>query len=172
MPPFSEKAVTDCTAETQKAKTATAKAETAAKSAQDAAVATQTERVLTEQSRQRLESVAARAEMAAQPIATGLRVNVPAYITIGNSVPRYVAAEVLPLSALQNIIYQTNGKAADIEPDGRIVPREPGTERVHVIPTGGTMFYKTVTITVIAPVLRLSSAGSLRLDGSGNIRLT
>lgn len=169
---ISEKAVTDCTAETQKAKTATAKAETAAKSAQDAAVATQTERVLTEQSRQRLESVAARAEMAAQPIATGLRVNVPAYITIGNPVPRYIAAEVLPLSALQNIIYQTNGKAADIEPDGRIVPREPGTERVHVIPTGGTMFYKTVTITVIAPVLRLSSTGSLLLDGSGNIRLT
>lgn len=169
---ISEKAVTDCSAETQKAKAATTNAETAAKSAQDAAVATQTERVLTEQSRQRLESVAARAEMAAQPIATGLRVNVPAYITIGNPVPRYVAAEVLPLSALQNIIYQTNGTAADIEPNGRIVPREPGTERVHVIPTVGTMLYKTVTITVVAPALRLSSASSLRLDGSGNIRLT
>ena len=169
---ISEKAVTDCTAETQKAKTATAKAETAAKSAQDAAVATQAERTLTEQSRQRIESVAARAEMAAQPVATGLRVNVPAYITVGNPVPRYIAADVLPLSALQNIIYQTDGAVASIVPDGRIIPRVPGSERVHVIPTGGTMFYKTVTITVVAPVLRLSSAGSLRLDGSGNIRLT
>lgn len=169
---ISDKAVKDCTTETQKAKAATEQANTATRNAQDAAVETQTERVLTEQSRQRLECVADRAEQAAQPIPAGLRVETPAPVTIGNPVPRYIAAKVLPLSALQNIIYQTTGTVAEIEPDGRIVPKEPGTQRVHIIPTGGTRYYKTVTLTVVAPSLRLSSGNSLRLDASGNIRLT
>lgn len=169
---ISDKAVKECAAETQKAKAATAQANTATQNAQDAAVETQAERVLTEQTRQRLESVTDRAEQVAQPIPSGLRVETPAPVTIGNPVPRYIAAKVLPLSALQNIIFQTDGTVAGIEPDGRIVPKEPGTQRVHIIPTGGTRYYKTVTLTVVAPSLRLSSGNSLRLDASGNIRLT
>lgn len=169
---ISDKAVTDCNTGTQKAKTATEQANTAAQNAQAAAVETQAERTHTEQTRQRLESVADRAEQVAQPIPSGLRVETPAPVTIGNPVPRYIAAKVLPLSALQNIIYQTDGTAAYIEPDGRIVPKEPGTQRVHVIPTGGTRYYKTVCVTVVAPALRLSSGNALRLDASGNIRLT
>lgn len=165
-------AVTECNAETKNAQAAAARADTAAANAQAAAVETQAERVLTEQSRLRLESVADRAEQAAQPIPTGLRVETPAPVTVGNPVPRYIAAEVLPLSALQNIIYQTDGTAAGVEPDGRIVPKSPGTVRVHVIPTGGTRFYKTVTLTVVAPALRLSAANGLRLDAAGNLRLT
>lgn len=169
---ISDKAVKECATETQKAKTATAQANTATQNAQAAAVETQAERVLTEQTRQRLESVTDRAEQVAQPIPSGLRVETPASVTIGNPVPRYIAAKVLPLSALQNIIFQTDGTVAGIEPDGRIVPKEPGTQRVHIIPTGGTRYYKTVTLTVVAPSLRLSSGNSLRLDASGNIRLT
>lgn len=169
---ISDKAVKECATETQKAKTATAQANTATQNAQAAAVETQAERVLTEQTRQRLESVADRAEQVAQPIPSGLRVETPAPVTIGNPVPRYIAAKVLPLSTLQNIIFQTNGTVAGIEPDGRIVPKEPGTQQVHIIPTGGTRYYKTVTLTVVAPSLRLSSGNSLRLDASGNIRLT
>ncbi len=169
---ISDKAVKECAAETQKAKAATAQANTATQNAQDAAVETQAERVLTEQTRQRLESVTDRAEQVAQPIPSGLRVETPAPVTIGNPVPRYIAAKVLPLSALQNIIFQTDGTVAGIEPDGRIVPKEPGTQLVHIIPTGGTRYYKTVTLTVVAPSLRLSSGNSLRLDASGNIRLT
>lgn len=169
---ISDKAVKDCNAETQKAKTVTEQAKTATRNAQAAAVETQAERVLTEQTRQRIESVADRAEQVALPIPSGLRVETPAYVTIGNPVPRYIAAKVLPLSALQNIIYQTDGAAAGIEPDGRIVPKEPGTQRVHVIPTGGTRYYKTVALTVVAPALRLSATDALRLDASGNIRLT
>lgn len=169
---ISDKVVKECATETQKAKTATTQANTATRNAQDAAVETQAERVLTEQTRQRLESVADRAEQVAQPIPSGLRVETPAPVTIGNPVSRYIAAKVLPLSALQNIIFQTDGTVAGIEPDGRIVPKEPGTQRVHIIPTGGTRYYKTVTLTVVAPSLRLSSGNSLRLDASGNIRLT
>lgn len=169
---ISDKAVKECATETQKAKTATAQANTATQNAQAAAVETQAERALTEQTRQRLESVADRAEQVAQPIPSGLRVETLAPVTIGNPVPRYIAAKVLPLSALQNIIFQADGTVAGIEPDGRIVPKEPGTQRVHIIPTGGTRYYKTVTLTVVAPSLRLSSGNSLRLDASGNIRLT
>lgn len=169
---ISDKAVKDCNTETQKAKTATEQANTATRNAQAATVETQAERVLTEQTRQRIERVADRAEQVALPVPSGLRVETPAPVTVGNPVPRYIAAKVLPLSALQNIIYQTDGTAAGIEPDGRIVPKEPGTQRVHVIPTGGTRYYKTVTLTVVAPALRLSAADTLRLDASGNIRLT
>lgn len=169
---ISSRAVAECTAETQKARVAAAQANTAIQNAQTAAVETQAERVLTEQTRQRLESVADRAEQVAQPVPSGLRVETPVPVTIGNPVPRYIAAKVLPLSALQNIIFQTDGTVAGIEPDGRIVPRKPGTQRVHIIPTGGTRFYRTVTLTVVAPVLRMSAAGTLRLDASGNLRLT
>ena len=149
---IADKAVKDCNTETQKAKTATEQANTATRNAQAAAVEAQSERVL--------------------PIPSGLRVETPAPVTIGNPVPRYIAAKVLPLSALQNIIFQTDGNAAGIEPDGRIVPKEPGTQRVHVIPTGGTRYYKTISLTVVAPALRLSASDTLRLDASGNIRLT
>lgn len=37
---------------------------------------------------------------------------------------------------------------------------------------GGTRFYKTVTVQVVAPALRLAAPGVLRLDSAGNIRLT
>lgn len=168
----SSKAVADCTTATGKANTATEAAKVATQNAQNAAVSAQTEQALTEQTRQKVEEVAKRAEMVARPIPSGLRVKEPEPVTIGNPVPRYIEAKVLPYSALQNIIYQTDGTAAYIEPDGRIVPREPGTARVHVIPTGGTKYYKTVSLTVVAPRLRLSAPDRLRLDAKGNLRLT
>ena len=168
----SNKAIQDCTAATNAAKTATTKADNAAKSAQDAAVATQSERALTEQSRQHLEEVAERAEKAAAPVPNGLRVDTPAPITLGNPVARYISARVLPAAAQQNIIYQAFGGAAGVEPDGRILPFRVGSATVHVIPTGGTQFYKTVTVRVVAPARRLAASGSLRLDSAGNIRLT
>ena len=161
-----------CDAATTAANKSKADADTAARNAQDAAVATQSERELTEQSRQRLEAVADRAELAAAPVPDGLRVDTPAPLTLGNPVPRYINARVLPAGALQNIIYQAFGGAAGVEPDGRILPFRPGVSRVHVIPTGGTRFYKTVTVQVVAPALRIAASGALRLDGAGNIRLT
>ena len=169
---IASKAVDECATQTQEAETATTQARAATHNAQSAAVETQAERMLTEQSRQRLESVAERAEQVAKPIPIGLSVETQTPITIGNPVPRYIAAKILPLCALQNIIYQTDGVVASIEPNGRIIPQKPGTQRVHVIPTAGTQFYKTVTIRVVAPTLRISSAGGLRLDALGNLRLT
>lgn len=168
----SGKAVKDCTDATKDATAATAKADTAADNAQAAAVATQSERELTEQSRQRLEAVADRAEQVAAPIPDGLRVITPGSVTLGNPVPQFISARVLPARALQNVIYQTFGGAAGVEPDGRILPFRPGVTRVHVIPTLGTRFFKTVEVQVVAPALRVASSGALRLDAAGNIRLT
>lgn len=116
--------------------------------------------------------MADRAELAAAPVPDGLRVEMPAPVTLGNPVPRYINARVLPAGAQQNIIYQAFGGAAGVEPDGRILPFRPGLARVHVIPTGGTRYYKTVTVQVVAPALRLAAPGALRLDSAGNIRLT
>ncbi len=165
-------AVRDCNAATVAADKSKAAADIAAKSATDAATATNAQRELTEQSRQRLEAVADRAELAAAPVPDGLSVDCPAQLTLGNPVPRFISARVLPPSALQTVIYQAFGGAAGVEPDGRILPFRPGTARVHVIPTGGTRFYKTVTVQVVAPALRLAAPGVLRLDSAGNIRLT
>ncbi len=169
---ISSKAVADCNTATQNANSATVGAKEATQNAQAATVNAQTEQALTEQTRLKLEDVADRAEQVAMPVPSGLRVEAPAPVTIGNRIPRYIEAKVLPFSALQNIIYQADGAAANIEPDGRIVPREPGSARVHVIPTCGTKYYKTVTLTVVAPRLRLSAPDRLRLDAKGNLRLT
>lgn len=165
-------AVRACNASTDAAKAATRAADTATASAQAAAVTTNAERELTEQSRQRLEAVAGRAEQFAAPVPDGLRVAAPASLTLGNAVPQYIRARVLPAGALQNVIFQAFGGAAGVEPDGRVLPFRPGVARVHVIPTLGTRFYKTVEIRVVAPALRLAAAGALRLDAAGNIRLT
>lgn len=165
-------AVRDCNAAKVAADKSKADADIAAKSATDAATETNAQRELTEQSRRRLEAVADRAELAAAPVPDGLRVDSPATLTLGNPVPRFIKARVLPAGALQNVIYQAFGGAAGVEPDGRNLPFRPGSARVHVIPTGGTRFYKTVTVQVVAPALRLAASGALRLDASGNIRLT
>ena len=168
----SSEAVKTCNAATQAAKAATGAAETATDNARNAATATNAERELTEQSRQRLEAVADRAEQLAAPIPDGLRVISPAVVTLGNDVPQFIRARVLPVGALQNVIFQAFGGAAGVEPDGRVLPFRPGVARVHVIPTLGTRFYQTVELRVVAPSLRLAAPGALRLDSAGNIRLT
>lgn len=176
----SEQAVNDCTAATAAANKSKNTADSAARSALDAAVSTNAQRELTERSRQRLEAVADRAELAAAPVPDGLRIDTPGPITLRNPVPRFIEARVLPAGALQNIIFQAYGGAAGsacgqsalVAPDGRILPLAPGVTLVNVIPTGGTRFYKTVEVRVVAPALRLAAPGVLRLDASGNIRLT
>lgn len=168
----SSEAVKACNAATQAAKAATGAAETATDNARNAATATNAERELTEQSRQRLEAVADRAEQVAAPVPDGLRVSTPAAVTLGNSVPQFIGFRVLPAGALQNVIFQAFGGAAGVEPDGRILPFRPGVARVHVIPTLGTRFYKTVELRVVAPSLRLAAHGALRFDSAGNLRLT
>ncbi len=178
----SEKAVEGCKAATQDAQTATTevraagdKAVSACKSATDAALqgaaAAEGAAAQAEQSRQKVEAMAEQIEAAASNIPTGLRVESPDEITLGNTVARYIAATVKPDHVQQNVLYLSDGVACDVEPDGCIVAKRAGISRVHVIPTAGVQYYQTVSVGVVAPRMRMAG-DVLRLDSDGNIRLT
>lgn len=148
----------------QDADTATAAAIAAAQRAEAATQATEQQRAI-------LEALIERAQHVTAGVPTGMEVESPATVTMGNPVKQYVRGRVLPTSALQNVLYLSDGRAVDVLPDGEIVPKAAGTSRVHVIPTDGTRFYKTIQVETVAP--RIRTAGStMRLDAQGNIRLT
>lgn len=125
----------------------------------------------TQQERAELLLLIERAKQIITGAPTGLRVQVPAQVTIGNPVAQFVRGTVLPVDAAQNMLYLSDGKAADVLPDGRILAKAEGTSTVHVIPTEGTKHYKTVEVAVVPPRMRLTSGG-IRVDKKGNIRLT
>lgn len=135
--------------------------------AQRAEAATQA----SEQQRAVLEALIERAQHVTAGVPTGMVVESPDTVTMGNPVKQYVRGRVLPTSALQNVLYLADGKAVDVLPDGEIVPKAIGTSTVHVIPTDGTRFYKTIQVEMVAPRIR-TAAGAMRLDKHGNIRLT
>ena len=60
----------------------------------------------------------------------------------------------------------------EVTPDGRILPLKEGVGKVNVVATIKTSIYKTLTIAVVPPRIRLTTGGGMRLDGKGNIRLT
>ncbi len=118
-----------------------------------------------------LEALIERAQHVTAGVPTGMEVTSPATVTIGNPVKQYVRGKVLPTSALQNVLYISDGKAVDVMPDGEIVAKEPGTSTVQVIPTDGTRFYKTVQVEAVEPRIR-TAGNAMRIDAQGNIRLT
>ena len=124
-----------------------------------------------EATRAEMELAVARAALVVQGVPNGLKVEAPERVTIGNTAKQYIKAHVKPDGCAQNVIYQTDGQSVAIEPDGEIVAREAGSSRVHVIPTQGTRYYKTIRIEAVPPRMRLTSGG-MRLDKEGNIRLT
>lgn len=164
-------AATSATNAAKLADTATSAANVATTSATNAATNANAMREQLEQLRASLDITGERAERAAAPVPHSLRVPHSLVVTLGNPVPRYIGARLLPASALQNIIYQAFGGAAGVEPDGKILPFRPGIATVHVIPTNATTLYKSVAVQVVAPSLRISGS-VLRLDRAGNIRLT
>lgn len=157
-------ATKDATSATEKATTATDYANTAGQQA-----ATAAEKL--EAMRAEMELAVARAEQVVQGVPNGLKVEAPETVTLGNGVKQYIKPRVKPDGCAQNVIYQTDGQSVVIEPDGEIDARQTGVSRVHVIPTQGTQYYKTIEIEVVSPRIRLTSGG-LRLDKDGNIRLT
>ena len=157
-------ATKDTTAATEKAATATDYANIAGQQAAAAA-----ERL--EATRAEMELAIARAGQVVQGMPNGLKVELPETVTLGNPTRQYIKPRVKPDGCAQNVIYQTDGQSVEIEPSGEIQAREEGISRVHVIPTQGTRYYKTVQIEVVPPRIRLTSGG-MRLDKEGNIRLT
>ena len=158
-----KKATTESIDATGKAKTATAYANEAGQQAAAAA-----ERL--EATRGEMEIAIARAEQVVQGVPNGLKVEAPETVTLGNPAKQYIKPRVKPDGCAQNVIYQTDGQSIEVEPSGEIQAREAGSTRVHVIPTQGTKYYKTIKIEVVPPRIRLTSGG-MRLDKQGNIRL-
>ena len=157
-------ATTECTSATVKARSATDYATTAGQQAASAA-----ERL--EATCGEMESAIAKAEQVTAGVPTGLKVEAPETVTLGNPAHQYIKPKVKPDGCGQNVIYQRDGESVMIEPNGEIEARAVGKTRVHVIPTEGTQYYKTIEITVVPPRMRLTGAG-VRLDKEGNIRLT
>lgn len=166
------KAKADTDAATAAATKAKADADAATAAAIAAAQRAEAATQATEQQRAILEALIERAQHVTAGVPTGMEVEAPATVTMVNPVKQYVRGRVLPTSALQNVLYLADGKAVDVLPDGEIVPQALGTSRVHVIPTDGTRFYKTIQVEMVAPRIRTTAAGTIRLDKQGNIRLT
>lgn len=153
------------------ARQAKAEADEAAANAIAAAQRAEAATQATEQERAILVGLIERAKVVTAGVPTGMVVESPESITMGNPVKQYVRGRVLPTSAQQNVLYLADGKAVDVLPDGEIVPKAKGTSTVHVIPTDATPFYKTIQVETVAPSVR-TAGGSMRLDKHGNIRLT
>lgn len=103
---------------------------------------------------------------------TRLEVNdCPKEVTLGNQQRPRIGARVLPAFGIGSLLFIGGDGVLEVTPDGCIVPLKEGVGRVNVVATVKTSIYKTLTIAVVPPRIRLTSGG-IRLDKDGNIRLT
>lgn len=109
---------------------------------------------------------AIQAESAGRVIPLVLEVEALHRITYGNTVKRYIKTQLLPQYAVQNVLWLSDGKAVEVEPDGEIVVLGLGKSRVHVIPTENTALHKTVTVEVVHPSLVKANNSSLLMAGA------
>lgn len=109
---------------------------------------------------------AIQAESAGRVIPLVMTVEPPRRITYGNAVKQYVKASLLPQYAVQNVMWLSDGKAVDVEPDGEVVVLGLGKSRIHVIPTENTALHQTVTVEVVKPAL-IKTKSALLLTGNG-----
>ncbi len=109
---------------------------------------------------------AIQAESAGRVIPLVLEVETLHRITYGNTVKRYIKTLLLPQYAVQNVLWLSDGKAVEVEPDGEIVVLGLGKSRVHVIPTENTALHKTVTVEVVRPSLIKANNSSLLMAGA------
>lgn len=101
-----------------------------------------------------------------------LEVKAPGEVTVCNMRQPRIEAQTLPKFGLGGVLFISDNKALEITPDGKITPVAGGIGKVTVVATGNTELYEQIQIAVVPPRVRLSSDGGIRLDGSGNIRLT
>ena len=96
----------------------------------------------------------------------------PSKLTLRNPCEQKIEARLLPSYTLQNVLFLGDDAAVTVTPDGTVTPVKVGISKIHVIPTQATHLYRTITIEVKAPSIRLTSSGKMRLDSRGRIRLT
>jgi hypothetical protein len=100
-----------------------------------------------------------------------MELSFPAVLSIRNSGAPRIVAHLLPVYALQNVLYlPAGGDAITVLPDGRIATNHTGSAAVHVIPANATHLYRTAQITVRSPYLRKCGNG-LRITSAGRLRI-
>lgn len=104
-------------------------------------------------------------------IPTGMNLTYPKEITLRNPAALRIAYELLPTNTGRNVLFLSDDNAVSVLPNGGIIVRRAGVSKVHAIPTENTEIFQTVEIKVVEPSMR-KVASSIRLTGSGNIRLT
>lgn len=154
-----DEAITKVNAATESAKEAT----------ESAKIATEESRIATEGANAATAAMLAKLDAL---VPSGLTVDAPKRITLGNVEPIRIKAQLSPATVMRNLIYISDNRAVDVSTDGVITPVAKGVSRVHVIPTNNTSLARTILIEVDHPGLRLSSMSSMRFSESGGLRLT
>ena len=157
-------AAANATAQTSAAQTAAENATTAAATANDAAEAATDAAAAAQEvvdSASQVESLGL--------IPTAMTLDYPERITVGNTEGLKINAVLSPAQALQNVLFLGDSTAVTVAPDGTIAVNGTGKSVIHVVPTMKTSLYRTITIDVVKPGIRLYSATAMRLDSSGNI---
>jgi hypothetical protein len=112
--------------------------------------------------------------LSSQNVAAPTRLEIidcPKEVTLGNQQRPRIEAKALPAFGIGSLLFIGGGDVLEVTPDGRIIPLAEGMGKVNVVATVKTSIYKTLTIAVVPPRIRLAGGG-MRLDGKGNIRLT
>lgn len=97
-------------------------------------------------------------------------VSCPTEITSGNGLARKIEARGVPFADSPLLFVGGNG-VLEVTPEGYVSPLREGVGKVTVISRQDESVRKSLSISVVAPRMRLAGDG-IRLDGSGNIRLT
>ncbi len=105
-------------------------------------------------------------------VPTGLTVTAPERLTVTNTRPVYIQADLTPTDALKNIIYISDNKAVEVSLSGQLRVVAEGKSVVSVIPTCNTSLAKSVLIEVCKPTARLYTAKTLRLTSGGGFLFT
>ena len=105
-------------------------------------------------------------------IPTGIKVDCPERITMGNLKPRGVEVEMLPEGAMKNVMYLSDNRSVMVWPDGRLEVTGKGKSVVHVVPTMNTALARSFVVDVVDPGMRMTQRKGVRLLSGGGLRLT
>lgn len=114
------------------------------------------------------------ASLSSQNLAAPLRIDILRYpdsVTLTNTMRPRIDAALFPRFGLGSIFFYAENSAARVTPHGEIIPMEQGTAHIYAVATGDTSVYRSISIEVIPPRLRVTG-DALRLDAEGNLRLT
>lgn len=104
-------------------------------------------------------------------VPTALSVVCPERLTLGNA-QAVVKAILTPKTALRNVIFLSDDKAAEIDVlTGQLTPVRAGKTKLRIVPTCNVSLTKTVLIEVGEPTARLAAKNTLRLSSGGAFRM-